>query len=147
MHNVIRGTYRGVHVMLFDYDVKLNHEEHLTVVAFHVRRGLLPSFAIWPRRNRNRKVFEAAIGAREMRMAHAPANFAKMFAVHSPNHRGGVCISRQATEGMAERATTWVVEGGGEWLLVYRLGPRPSANHLKDQLWQAFQVYRPFAGM
>jgi len=39
---------------------------------------------------------------------------------------------------------TWCVEGGGEWLVVYKAAKKISVNHLPQFLNQSFDIERLF---
>lgn len=143
--NVLVGKYRGFVTVVFDYHVMLGTKQKLMIAAFQLRRGRYPSFALWPRMIEQTRQIAASTEAQEVELQPPRPGFSDHYEIHSPNPQALQRIFAGNLVRFFAKNRDWSVEAGGQWLLIYRFDKRPAATGLHAFVWEAFQIFRPFA--
>lgn len=142
INNVIQGHYDNIEVLLFDYRYFKGSHRHFrvyrqTVGAFKIVGGELPEFSLRPE-----KVFHklgTVAGYQDLDFAHHP-RFSKSYLLRGPDEDIiRALFSPEVLEFLANHPG-WCVEGGGQWLTVYRRDRRANADKLGDFVKDSFEI-------
>ncbi len=146
--NLIRGT-AGNEVLIFDYRYvtgsgrsRATHEQ--TVAAFHLPGGSLPAFQLRPENMLHR--IGSAFGYQDIDFDSHP-DFSQRFLVRGADENAVRSLFSPWVlaffEGLEKKQWCWV-EGGGEWLIVYRHEELVEPSELRALLDEASALATAF---
>jgi hypothetical protein len=147
VRNVLSGQYCGVDLTIFDYQYVTGHGKHRhtyrqTVAAFHLPESHLPLFALRPE-----SVFHkigAALGYQDIDFDRFP-NFSSSYLLRGADEPAVRTLFNDGALMFFENHPGLCVEGGGDWLVVYRARRRVSPQQASAFLEETLEVRGVFA--
>lgn len=144
--NILTGRYNGTSVTLFDYHYVTGSGKHRSthsqfVAAFHLERIHLPLFALAPE-----NIFDKLIsmmGFQDIDFDHSPAFPAKYLLRGEDEFAVRSLFDGNLLDFFAYNLG-WCVEGGDQWLIVYRTRRRVSPQEVTTFLEETALVHSAF---
>ena len=145
--NALSGRYGNADVVLFDYRYSTGHGKHRrthhqTVAAFRLPEARLPLFALRPE-----NVFHkigSALGYQDIDFDRFP-DFSSSYLLRGENEPAVRELFNDNLLMFFENRTGLCVEGGDDWLVVYRSRRRLGPQRVSAVLDETFEVRGVFA--
>lgn len=144
--NVMQGYVDGQNIKLFDYSYttgsgKSRSTQTQTAIVFNVQDKELPGFELRPEN------FFYKIGSL---LGHSDIDFpedlqfSKKYYLKGKDKTAIRELFNSNIRNYFLSGSTWCVEGGGEWLIIYNAAKKTKADQLPQFLTHTFEIYRLF---
>lgn len=146
IRNILKGQRLGVPVLIFDYKYDIDYAEfsaprNQTVAAFRVDHRTLPDFELRPEGIAQK--LGALIGYQDIDFPEAPLFSARYLLQGTPIDSVRPLFHPGILR-LLEEEGGWWIEGGGHWLLIYRLRKRLKAQKIEKFLREAEAIFAAF---
>lgn len=143
LSNVLRGSLQGMETIILDCRVGSGKQALTqTVACFRLARKSLPQFELRPE-NILHKI-GAAFGYQGIDFEQDP-EFSKTYLLRGKDEAAVRGLFHQGLLAFLGKQPRWCVEGGGEWLALYRQAKTVRAGKISRFLEEARQVCTAFA--
>lgn len=144
--NILTGRYNGMSVTLFDYRYVTGSGKHRrthnqSVAAFHLERIHLPLFALAPENIFHKLV--STMGFQDIDFDHSPT-FSAKYLLRGEDKFAVRSLFDGNLLNFFENNLGWCVEGGDQWLIVYRTRRRVSPQEVTTFLEETALVRSAF---
>ena len=137
----LKGRFLNAPLRLFDYCPR-DHNAWRTVVAFELRHTRVPRFVLWPNETPVDPSSWLGKNGRQIPVPRRPV-FDQHYRLYASNEPAVKKIFHRQPLDYFQRHAGWFVEGGGQWIVIYRPGIRARPRALRAFLMDVFQAYRP----
>jgi len=132
--NVMRGKVKGMTAAFFDYKYTISEGRttsttRQTVACYKLEEASVPTFELHP--EIVGKKIASLFGYQDIRF-DAPSEFSKYFLLRSPDETASRPYFTEKMRGEFKKDSEWSVEGGGQWVIVYRPGQRITPENFKS---------------
>jgi hypothetical protein len=144
--NVMKGSVGAREGTLFDYRYTTGSGNHSrthrqTVAAIHLPERRLPGFELRPE-NVFHKI-ASAFKYQDIDFSTHPG-FSGRYLLRGEDEQAVRRLFETRLLSFFERKTGWSVEGGGDWILLYRQEKRPKPEELRTFLQECEEIARVF---
>lgn len=147
LQNVIRGSFNGVEVMVFDYPYSLGRRNPIyrqTIAAFHfTNQHPLPLFLLRPRQLVKLEPWRWRSGYSEVSFEDHP-EFSQNYQLMAQDKEAIRILFTTDCLTAFSRNPGWFVEGGRNWLMVYRINELTKPSTIRDFLEATVRVHGLF---